>query len=236
MPKLTPKTQPTVTMNIYLIGVRHENTPLYTSDDILQLLFEIKPTVIFIELPPSRYGDYFINKTHQNLESKAVYEYFTKSEKCQIVPVDLEDTFTADFLNEQERHHKRLEGGNNQDAMSYRMAMDNHILQFDQHGFRYANSKTNDITSKNCQILYEDVVKKYGTAEEVKDYDYWQQTNNRREYHMLECIYNYPKNEINDTAVLLTGYAHRHGIIEKLERVRQAKTSDINWKLYPYQE
>jgi hypothetical protein len=67
----------------------HEETGYANVLELRAILERIQPEVIFLEVPPPAFDDYYENCGQQNLESMAVRQY-RQGHQVELVPVDLQ--------------------------------------------------------------------------------------------------------------------------------------------------
>jgi len=66
----------------------HEEQGLANVAELNAILARIRPEVIFLEVPPAAFADYYETCRRGNLESKAVRRY-RQTHQVELVPVDL---------------------------------------------------------------------------------------------------------------------------------------------------
>ena len=73
---------------ISLVCTVHEETGLANVSGLRAIVERIQPEVIFLEVPPAAFGEYYEKFSQRNLESIAVGQY-RKGHQVDLVPVDL---------------------------------------------------------------------------------------------------------------------------------------------------
>jgi hypothetical protein len=209
---------------VSLICTVHEESGCASVAELRAILERIQPEVIFLEVPPAAFDDYYENCSRQNLESMAVRQY-RQGHQVQLVPVDL-PTPTEEFFSNFEELRRRI-----------RLVSPNYrrLMQWDgdcirEHGFVYLNSE-------DCSELWLSVYKEIrSTIEWLKDsslfapYESWMETNNLRENAWIENIHICCRGNTFGKGVFLVGAAHRQPIIEKSRAQAAAVPTKIEWE------
>ena len=76
--------------NITLISTVHKEKGLCNAAKLHQILERVRPEVIFLEIPPSFFNQYFKENNRSNLESDAVNR-FLEIHSAELVLVDVFD-------------------------------------------------------------------------------------------------------------------------------------------------
>ena len=206
---------------VSLISTVHEEMGLANVSELRAILERIQPEVIFLEVPPAAFEDYFENS--QNLEAKAVRQYRV-AHQVQLVAVDL-PTPSGDFFVNFEDLRRRIR----QVSPEYRRLTkwDGDCIR--EFGFAYLNSD-------DCGELWLSVYKEIlSTIEWLKDssllapHESWVETNDRREQAMLDNIQKYCGDNTCHRGAFLAGAAHRQPIIEKSRKQTAASSTTIEW-------
>ena len=83
--------------DIYLISTRHKELRKCNSNELNNIFELIKPDIIFEELPPSSFDEFYISKKRSKIETKAIYNY-TEKYKINHILVDSDDFPSKDFF------------------------------------------------------------------------------------------------------------------------------------------
>jgi hypothetical protein len=206
---------------VSLVCTVHEESGRASVAELHAILERIQPEVIFLEVPPAAFKDYFENS--QNLEAKAVRQY-RAAHRVELVPVDL-PTPSGEFFENFENLRRRIR----RVSPEYRrlMQLDDDCIR--ERGFLYLNSE-------DCSALWLSVNKQVlSTIEWLKDssllapYESWMETNNLRENAWIENIEKYCKESTFSRGVFLIGAAHRQPIIEKSRKQTADGSTRIQW-------
>ena len=192
-----------------MICTVHEELGLANPSELCAILERIRPDVIFLEVPPAAFDDYYVVCSHKNLESKAVRKY-QESVQAQLVPVDL-PTPEGEFFASFEYLRTRVR----EVSPEYRQLVDQDRAYVGRYGFAYLNS---DHNSRLWTDLYKEILSaigKLGDPRLVDIYQAWTATNNLRDILMITNIQNYCRDHLFNSGVFLVGAAHRQSIIDK---------------------
>jgi hypothetical protein len=122
-------------ITVSLVCTVHNEMGRANVSELLAILERIQPEVIFLEIPPAAFGDYYENFSQQNLESKAVGQY-REGHQVKLVPVDL-PTPTGDFFSNFDELRRRIR----QISAEYRRLMQLDDDRTREHGLDFLNSE-----------------------------------------------------------------------------------------------
>ncbi|MCG9880409.1 MAG: hypothetical protein MH472_07410 [Bacteroidia bacterium] len=213
---------------MYLISTRHESLGKCNSDELCHIIEQINPNVIFEEIPPSNFDEYYKHKSRQNLESNAIKRYILNN-KIKQIPVDSNNIPSDEFFKSLEKLHKKVEGLIDYNGFNYRKLTDRNQLKTDQFGFKYLNSIECINTNKG---IYESIENGLQTIKDealIQTFNLWKEINSSRENIMLQNIYKYSEAHSYDRAIFLLGAAHRESFIEKTKENNLKCDIKINW-------
>jgi hypothetical protein len=208
---------------VSLVCTVHEESGCASVAELRAILEAIQPEVIFLELPPEAFDDFYGNCNKYNLESMAVGQY-REGRQIRLVAVDLPAP-SSEFVS----NHKELCRRISQVSPNYRRLMqwDDDCIR--EHGFVYLNSE-------DCSELWLSVYNEMLSAIEwLKDsrllapYESWKETNNLRENAWIENIQKYCNANSFDKSAFLVGAAHSQAIIEKSRAPIVAGSTRIQW-------
>jgi hypothetical protein len=207
---------------VSLVCTVHEEKGLATVLELRSILERIRPEVIFTEIPPAAFDDFFRNFSRTNLESQAVRQ-FQENHLADIVPVDLATPDEAFFRNAQilfEWIERRSQG--------YRRLIDSHSANISAYGFAYLNSED---CSKLWSAVYEEMlstINHIGDIKHLELYRLWRETIARRDSGMMDNILQYCRSKPFDRGVFLIGAAHRQSVIDKARE--QSAPHSVRWE------
>jgi hypothetical protein len=205
--------------SVSLVCTVHEELGRANVVALRAILERIQPEVIFLEVPPEAFDDFYGNCSRYNLESMAVREY-RENHQVELVPVDL-PTPTGDFFSNLEDMRRRIM----RVSPEYRRLMQLDDDWIRECGFDYLNSeRCGDLWAR----VYEDIVSAINWMNDdprlVAIYGSWMEKNDLREKAMMENIQKYCRENTFDKGVFHVGAAHRQAIID-LSR----EQSGIQW-------
>ncbi|MDR0438161.1 MAG: hypothetical protein LBH22_07675 [Bacteroidales bacterium] len=208
--------------NITLISTTHKEIGKCNSDELLKIIEEIRPDVIFLEAFESNYTyyDHFLFSTYgvfnKKLEMEAIQKYYQiNSFKCMIPVLDTElsDDFSK-WLN------IVCEYSNCQKLIDISISL------VTEYGFQFLNSE------KSIQ-LYEEIRELgnhiLGNNEVCQKFN---ENIDAYENSMLRNIYAYSKENMFNKAIFMCGAAHRKSIIEKIEKYKKQENLKLDWTFY----
>jgi hypothetical protein len=215
-------------LNIYLISTRHHEIGRCNSDELYHIIETINPEVIFEEMPPTCFDDYYIFKSRENLESNAINKYI-QHHKIYQKPVDSENIPSEEFFKSMEKVNKKVEGLIDYNGFTYRNLTDSNRLNTTQYGFKYLNSLECININKGIYEAIENGLQKINNAELIQTFNLWKEINSARENTMLQNIYSYSQTNKYDRAIFFLGAAHRASMIEKIQEFQKNETLKLNW-------
>ena len=213
---------------ISLLCTVHEERGKTTSAALYRTLEELKPEVIFLEVPPDRFAEYYIDKVSCNLESAAIALYAEKH-AVRLVPVDMPTPDSEFFLNS-DRMLEEIAGASS-NFRRLRLWFTNYLADY---GLPYLNSEhCNKIWSEIYEEM-KDTVSRLG-SKRLSDLFYaWNNINHLRENYILDEVYACFLSEPFDNGVLVIGAAHRKAIMEKTKTPKKIKPGEILWNYEIY--
>jgi hypothetical protein len=208
--------------HVSVVGTRHEEIGKATVAALVSILERIDPEVIFLEMPPEAFDDYF-DGTRTNLELRATSRY-CENHQVTLVPVDL-PTPEAAFFRKQDDLARELYHL----AYDYFQLIESQIQLVSEHGFAYLNSE-------QCSTLYSDVDKatikaidRLGNRGRAEFFESWTRTIQRRDEAMVANIVDYCRQNSFSRGALLVGAAHRQAIEDLSRRPPGGESSAIDW-------
>ena len=207
--------------NITLISTVHKEYGNCNSNELLKIIENICPDVIFLEAFEANYSEYDQMLFSQfgvyieRLELKAIQKY-SQNHTFEYVPVldiGLSDEFETKIkiVSENQEYQKLLDNYN--------------LLEMDD-GFHFLNSKKNIALQEEMRELenriIDDKIMHQKANESIDAY----------EHSMLRNIYAFSKEKSFNTAIFMCGAAHRKSIIEKIEEYEKKEPIKLNWTFY----
>lgn len=206
---------------ITLISTVHKECGNCNSNELLKIIENICPDVIFLEELENNYTKYDqmifsqFGVYKERLELKAIQKY-SQNHTFEYVPVldiGLSDEFETKIKIVSE----------NKDCQ--RLLDDYSSLEIDG-GFQFLNSEKSIVLQEELRVLENRIVDDEIMRQKVNA------TIDAYENSMLRNIYFFCKDKSFNTAIFLCGVAHRKSIIEKIEDYEKKETIKLNWTFY----
>lgn len=207
---------------ITLIGTVHEENGVCNLPALYQILERAQPEVIFLEIPPSFFDQYYKDKNRENLESNTVNRYL-EAHSVELVPVDVFDV-PEDFFDENRHLHRRVEAV----SFEYRRLIDWHSQYVGQYGFAYLNSKYCSDLWRKLDEAIDTTISDIADEYLLKTYEHWKEVIENRDREMVKNILKYTEEHEFDRGILLVGASHLSSIVEK---ARTAEDGSVVWRI-----
>jgi len=214
--------------NITLISTRHESLGKCNSIELFKIIEHIKPEVIFLEIPPTFFNEYYFDKGLSNLETNAINKYI-QNNKVELIPVDSDDLPSEEFFKAYKYMIERIEGLADINGFTFRNLVDNNKINIERFGFNYLNSIESININKEINNAIKNGLQKINEDGLIQAFKSWNDTHEMRDNHMLQNIYSYSKMHSYERAIFTIGVAHRNSIIEKLSGFQKNENVKINW-------
>lgn len=214
---------------IYLIGTRHEELGRCTSQALSSILEQLKPEVIFEELPSTKFEDYYTLYTVYMLESLAARNYTSNNPTVKQLLVDSLDIPTESFFKDYEELIRRVEGGVNNASFNFRNFSDSNRSYIFDYGFNYLNSKAAITIQDEMNEAIGEALSLMNNEKLILTWEEWNRINRLREQTMIQNIYEYSLRTSFNKAVFLIGSAHRKPIIEHISSHHEQPTNRLKW-------
>jgi len=206
--------------NITLICTKHSEVGKSNSKELLKLIKNNRPDVIFEELSPITYKECY-EFDRKTLESTAIKMYLEDNVVEHIPVVDTEICDTVIEKHEINTTHRGC----------IRLLDKLYALEY-QYGFDFLNSKYVDELFDVLARLEQDIVA-FSKDEVVTDiYKRANRNIDIYENDIIENVYNYSAMNKYDNALMFIGSAHRKAIIEKIKEYNKKQDIKLNWTFY----
>jgi hypothetical protein len=176
--------------------------------ELYAILERIQPEVIFLEVPPSAFGDFYENCSQQNLESMAVRQY-RQRRQVKIVPVDL-PTPAREFFENHEQMRETIRA----ESAEFRQLLGSERAHVRTYGFFYLNSEHYSKLTADLDAEMLRTIKRLGNCRLGEIFESGKEKDDLREKKMMQNIQKYCRENTFDKGVFLVGAAHRQAIIE----------------------
>jgi hypothetical protein len=215
--------------NVTLFCTRHGETENCNSFGLYNIILQLKPEIIFEEIPPCFFDDYYKNMSMDNLESKAIKMYLS-DHVIKHIPVDLDVIMPQSFWDDNKNMFEQVERRNSE----FCRLCDYDSQYARQYGFNYLNSNYNNNINKDRDNEFEKTLKLINNKKLFETYELWVDINEKRENEMIKNIYNYSKENKFDRGVFFIGAAHRESIINKIKEFNGNEEFSIKWNYLEY--
>jgi hypothetical protein len=212
---------------ITLIATGHSEKGKCTSNELLKIIEQIAPDVIFEETPPDYFDRLYKNMLPDCLESKAIKMYLEKKTIAHF-PVDLQrDDITEELaindyglISHILKHH----------SQEYLIISRQWELLPSQYGFPYLNSEQCAHFLEYKSRLESELVAKINHEELARRYQDWLNYHHERENEMIHNIYHYYAQNAFASALFLVGVEHRKSLVSKIAAFEKNKGIHLEWK------
>lgn len=212
--------------SIILIATGHRENGLCNSSELLKVIEEINPDVIFEEVPPGKFHMLYAGQLQDSLESFTIKEYL-KTRSIPHIPVDLD-------LNESFGINFRMDVKQMDDVIEYYSPQCSHLMNLHasnaaRYGFPYLNSqRCNTLLEKRHQL--EDMaIRNINKAELLATHNKWLEFLAVREKEMIRNIYDFSANNRYEKGLFLVGAEHRKPIMNRIPEFEKNPKQKINW-------
>jgi hypothetical protein len=206
---------------VTLICTVHEEIGSAHVSALCSILESTQPDVIFLEVPPEAFSEFYETCNRQNLESMAVARY-GRTHQVRLVPIDLAAP-SASFFSDLEYLRQRI----NNESSEYRRLIRWDTARISEFGFSYLNS---EYSSSLWALVYGEMA---STIERIDDvrlheiFNLWNSTNSRRKTAMLKSIQTFCRENSAHKAAFLVGAAHRRHLMDLSLRMALLDSAEV---------
>ena len=211
---------------ITIVFTVHNEQGLCNQAELVRILREIDPEVIFEELRPLDFAEMYQESARHTLEMKAIIE-FRNEKPVEQVPVDhfeMKEGLAADInklLSYAERSHTEYgEFTDKEDWCAYHFGFE----FFCSAEFKALNAQTHKALSDAVDQSKDEAIN--GLLQD------WNQRWRMRERSMVENIYKYSERRAFSSAAFLVGAGHIAGILEEIATCAKENPEAIEWKIW----
>jgi hypothetical protein len=212
---------------ITVIYTRHEAGGRCNSDELLELIETIKPSVIFEELSQANFYRAYVTDELCTVETETIKKYRVQKIIEQI-PID---TFPrnrdydekVDFMNH--RIYKRT----TRDGFDYRNLLKQLFQYEERFGFAFLNSVYNDQIWSQIDDLKLKILAEMNDPKLNQIHQSELNMIHDREETMLRNIYDFVEHHTFEQAVMFIGSGHRRTLIPLIEMFEKEEKIKIEW-------
>ena len=211
---------------ITLVFTVHSEKGLCNEAELLKILEELDPEVVFEEVRPEDHEWLYRNESKHSLEMQAISRY-RKIKPILQVPVDgfsipigfkagVDELF--DFVESNSKRYCEAFSSVNQMAH--------------HRGFKYLNSLEHIEMRNGVDESFEEAIAKSGNVRLKKLLSNWYGQLRQREHSMLEGIYAFSRQHSFSRGVFLVGSAHMSYFVKSIENRVSEELGLIEWRIW----
>ena len=216
-------------LNIILFCTRHGEAGNCNILELYKIIVELKPEIIFEEIPPSLFEEHYKNIPKDKLESNAIKLYLADHD-IKHIPVDLDIIMPQSFWD----NHRYMFGKIEKQNSEFCKLCDYDSQYVRHYGFGYLNSIYSDNNNKD---KYNEMKKTLNILNDNKLFEIFESWNSvieKRENEMIKNIYNYCKENSFEQGIFFVGAAHRESLIKKIKKFAKNEDLKIKWNYFEY--
>jgi hypothetical protein len=214
---------------ITLICTVHEEAGACSLGELHRIIERINPEIIFEEIPPSAFDEYYRDRTRSNLETRTIDKYL-QNHQVDHIPVDYHNV-PAHFFENDRKMHRRVEGI----SIDYRRLLDTHSAYTRQYGFAYLNSIYCCNLHKELHRAIEAALQRIDDEDLFRTFQLWNAVNEKREHEMISNIYKYSREHRYERGLFFLGAGHRRTIIDKIQAYAVKEQPRLAWNYDQYE-
>lgn len=208
---------------VIVLGTFHTEVEACSSQELLSIIKQISPEVVFCEAPPEIFPDMVAAEKNFNTpEIKAIRELLKES-NIKIIPVDIYGMAVDDESIDEmfDLFEQKME--------NYKNAVLNQIDETYEKGYYFLNSKKNDKINFDKILMEREIVTRENNRKLSLNYTNWAKWHDYRECLWMSRINEYFNNNDINKAVFIIGAAHRVRLKEKLKTIVNTDLLSANW-------
>jgi len=207
---------------LWIIASCHKEIGPFSHNELLKILKEISPDIIFEELDKETFDLIYGEQRAFTLEPKAILQYL-KYSNIPHIPVDTYFFSDKDIYNYGEVV-KIIDKYNPE----YKFIAENQLRKTFTGGFKFINSIENNKIIERLQQIEVEVLEKIGNSDYLEWYKKWIIITNERERTFINNIIKTLEFQKYRNAVFITGAEHKYA----LEKTLNLNTNypNIKWK------
>lgn len=214
--------------NITLVCTHHSEFGKCNSDELYKIIESIRPDIIFEELTQDLFDKFYKeNKIpYEPPEIKSVKRYLI-DHKINNIPVDINVSQNLS-TNEIEYMFNTLK----KYSVYSKLEEEQNKLTF-QEGYAFLNSKKSEELVEEKKVAEKSLIEFQINKDQLsRIHRLFYEEQHKREYEIINNIYNYSEQKVYNQALLLLGSGHRKTIFEKVENYKSENHVTLNWSLY----
>ena len=207
--------------NITLICTTHNEIGKCNSNELLKIIDEHKPEVIFEEISPAVFNECYVEMSRFTLETSAIKLYLEKQPISHIPVVGPE--LSPDIPKKFELMIQYPQ---------YQTLWEKIISLEEKYGFDFLNSDQCEKLFDQIKDLEREILSKRNDEITNRIAHWGEQNIDNYENAIIKNVYNYCQKYKFDKALLFIGAAHRKSMIKKLKEFDKQALVNLNWTFY----
>ncbi|MBD0404406.1 hypothetical protein [Flammeovirga sp. EKP202] len=209
---------------VTIISSFHKEMGKCNSDELIKILDQLKPDVLFDELDEKTFKEVFswFGKP-KTVESLAVKK-FIKKNKARHYPVDTYN-FSFDQLFSMSNLFNRRD---------YIHLLNIHLENISIKGFKYLNSDEVCKVLDQLHALEGYILDENGLGRAIREYYNEEEIHHKREGVMIQNILSIYDQKPFDHGVFICGVQHRVPLLKKIELLPINQKDKIDWEFFTY--
>lgn len=211
--------------NVFVIGTYHFEDGACASVELIKIIKEINPEVVFCEASPKKLP-LFIKRTDVITPEMEVIKVLIKENTIKIVPIDVEEDPFDKRLEEMFSLFKRkMKFYHN----AYNMLLNETFLK----GFAFLNSEDGDKVFRDMDSMEKYFLNEVKHQELSDFHSEWLKWNHKRENQWIDLIHNYFEINKPRKGVFIVGAGHRYRLIDKIQNMVEKNELNYDWHFFP---
>jgi hypothetical protein len=211
-----------------VIFTRHDSDGMCNSDELLKILWSIRPDFIFEEIGYEVYDQiYFQDRT--TLESNAI-KFYLFTNDVEHIPVDTFDR--PDSYRSGGNHLASVLEPYRNKSEPLKHAITQLINQSQVGGFPFLNGDQYDALMDELERAENEILAEIADDKLNQLAQSEKEVNSKRDEVMIDNIYKYAEQKEFQKAVFLIGAGHRRSIKSKLDKIEARYGVEIKWHFY----
>ncbi|PNQ73086.1 hypothetical protein C1T31_08840 [Hanstruepera neustonica] len=211
---------------LIVLGSAHSEGGACTSEELYNIIQEIKPEVVFCEVSPEKLPQ-FLKRTDVSSTEMEAIKRLINEESINVVPVDVnEDPFD-----------QRLEAMFSLFKRKMKVYINAHNMSLNEtylKGFKFLNSVDSDKIFRDKNDMERYFIETVNNQELSNFYSDWLKWNDKRENQWINLVHNYFKINKPKVGVFLVGAGHRFRLIDKIENVKNRNKLLVSWDFFHF--
>lgn len=209
---------------VIVIATAHSEFGVCTSKELLKIIEEISPEVVFCEASPKKLPA-MIKRTDVSTPEMNVIKKLINKKDIDIIPIDVdEDPFDQRLEAMFDLFKNKMKVYSNATTMMLNCTY--------SKGFNFLNSVESDRICRDKSSMENYFLDRVKNSELVDFYSRWLKWNDLRENQWINLIQKYFNTNKPRKAVFLVGAGHRFRLMEKLNKNQNSYQNSFDWDFF----